>query len=76
MPRVVDSDEGPLPLGHIFHSLLVQQNEVVDLDEVPIAKGLGEVPQLADLASILDLHAPAPALVSTDTQEGNAHVTN
>lgn len=74
MPRVVNSDEGSLPLSTIHSSLLVHQDEVIDLDEAPIAKELGGVPELADLASILDLYAPAPA-VSTD-QEGQAHVTN
>ena len=61
MPRiVVDEDGGPSSLGHI-DPVLLPYGEVVSQDEAPIAAGLGDIPDLPDLALILDVYAPAPA---------------
>lgn len=76
MPRVVvDEDGGPSQLGHIDPSLL-PDGKVVDQFEAPIATEIGEVPDLVDLASILDPYAPAPTLVPPNDQEGHHNGTN
>lgn len=77
MPRIVnDADDiAELPAMTSTTSLLLPK-EVVDQFEVPIAIEMGEVPDLADLASILDPYAPAPTPAPPTDQEGHSNVTN